>query len=121
MSVFKLATTFAIVLLSAGGAQAQIYDCARTHLSAAGFTSSAAAASWFPEQIAFSVTGDTAESGLGQGTVEPDGNRLLITFDADGTDYKIRLFPTKNRASVWVDSGAGYVQATPSSYSCRPR
>lgn len=93
--------------------------CDRTQLSATGFVSRSAAASWFPEQIPLIIDGRIAKIPSAEGVVTPDGNRLRIDFRIEDRTISIRFFPKNLRASAWMEAPSGYVPTTPSRYQCR--
>ena len=103
--------------VSASIVSAQTVVCERQRLSSDGFVSVQAAKSWYPEEIWFRIDGNTAESFAGEATVEPEGNRFILTHNLGGTYYKIRYIPSHNRASAWITT-SGYVPTIPTSYRC---
>ena len=107
-------------------AMAEIHECNRTRLSTTGFVTTAAAKSWYPEEIWFQIDGDKVpRSYYGEGSVKPDGERRLLSIDLATIDSKlagrqmrVRLF-TNGRAPVWMELGPRYVPGTPSRYACK--
>jgi len=92
----------------------------RTSLSPTGFSTRAAAESWYPQEIWFDINGSEARGTYGEATMEPEGTRQILTFEAQNTYVKIRFFPDQMRASVWLVGSPRYSMVVPAGYRCVP-
>lgn len=96
------------------------FICDRTRLSTTGFTTRSAAENWYPQELWFEIDGDrVTRSYFGEGRVEPDGKRLLLSFNlGSGFSMGIRLFPDL-RATAAGSSGPRFESVSPSRYQCQ--
>ncbi|MEM8979271.1 MAG: hypothetical protein AAGD04_07295 [Pseudomonadota bacterium] len=129
-STLKIANFAALIFVFGGFFQAvsaQTYDCERTRMSTSGFTSQAAAASWFHETVTLKVDGSRAfSSRYGEGVAEDLGKRLKLSFDetsAAGTKVIITytIIKKNNRYIQKHISPSGFSQSPGAGGKCQLR
>ena len=122
--MIKATIAATLLSLAATSASAGMLTCKQSKLSASGFTSVAAAQSWFPKNFKIQIKGDEALSDVyGKGTVTTSKGRKHIKFvtatsDGKRTAINVTFIERTKRYTAGLAAMAGFVQTPRSQGKC---